>query len=69
MRALGWQETPVDLLERIANWFVAAIDRRHRQRRKRRLEQRLPRSWPLVYPPPPDSPDVADDPPQRPASP
>jgi hypothetical protein len=69
MRALGWQETLIDLLERIANWFVAASDRRHRQRRKRRLEQRLPRRWPLVYPPPPDSTDVAEGRPQGPASP
>ena len=57
MRALGWQESLIDLLERIANRFVAASERRHRLRRQRRLEQHGPRNWPLVYPPPPEHPE------------
>jgi hypothetical protein len=46
----------LDLLERIAGHFVEANDRRARVKRHRRLEQHVPRTWPLVYPPPPEAP-------------
>ena len=69
MAAARLRESLIDILERIANWFVGARTRRHRLRRQRRIEHHTPRTWPLVYPPPPEHPEepAADtSPPQTP---
>jgi hypothetical protein len=57
MPALGWQESLINLLERIADRVVAVVEKRRKLRRHRHL----PRQWPLVYPPPPEPPQPADE--------
>jgi hypothetical protein len=57
MSALGWQESLINLLERIADRVVALAQRRRKLRRQRHL----PRQWPLVYPPPPEPPQGSEE--------
>ena len=65
MAALRLRDSVIDLLERIANWFISARTRRHRLRRQRHIEHHTPRTWPLVYPPPPEHPEESSDPSSR----